>query len=125
MRALVIDDSATVRKVLTRMLGELGWDVSEAVDGSAALSKLESDGPVELALVDWHMAPMDGCEFIRAVRHERRWAGTRLVMVSTETDVARVLEALTAGADEYVMKPFTRDMLVDKLVLLGLAAESG
>jgi len=121
MRALVIDDSASVRKILSRMLAELGWEVCEAVDGAAALARLEAEGPVDLALVDWHMAPMNGFEFVRAVRRQRAWAGTRLVMVTTETDAERILAALTVGADEYVMKPFTRDMLVDKLALLGLA----
>ncbi|MEO6709211.1 MAG: response regulator [Planctomycetota bacterium] len=124
MRALVIDDSAAVRKILSRMLTELGWDVREASDGSAALAQLESEGPVDLALVDWHMAPMNGYDFVRAVREQSLFATTRLVMVTTETDVACILAALTAGADEYVMKPFTRDMLTDKLALLGLAESS-
>lgn len=125
MRALVVDDSAATRKILSRMLDELGWEVSEAIDGSAALAALESVGPVDLALVDWHMAPMNGYDFVRAVRRERQWSSTRLVMVTTETDVARILDALTAGADEYVMKPFTRDMLTDKLALLGLVEPPG
>ncbi len=121
MRALVIDDSAAMRKILSRMLIDLGWEVREARDGSAALAHLESEGPVDLALVDWHMSPMNGYDFVRAVRAQDLWSSTRLVMVSTETDSACILAALTAGADEYVMKPFTRDMLIDKLALLGLA----
>jgi two-component system chemotaxis response regulator CheY len=120
MRALVIDDSAAVRKILARMLAELGWDVCEAQDGRAAMAQLEATGPVDLALVDWHMEPMNGFEFVCAVREQAQWSATRLVMVTTETDVTRILAALTAGADEYVMKPFTRDMLIDKLALLGL-----
>ncbi|HTF88610.1 MAG TPA: response regulator, partial [Planctomycetota bacterium] len=82
MRALVIDDSTAVRKILTRMLTELGWDVSEASDGRAALSQLESEGPVDLALVDWHMGPMNGYDFVRAVREQSLFAATRLVMVT-------------------------------------------
>jgi len=120
MQALVIDDSYAVRKILARMLGELGWSVREAHDGAEALRILEDEGPVDVALVDWHMAPMDGYEFVRAVRAQRAWTSTRLVMVTTENDVRRIQSALAAGADEYVMKPCTRDMLLDKLALLGL-----
>lgn len=121
MRVLVVDDSLTFRKVLTRMLGELGWAVSEAEDGAKGLAQLEASGPFDLALVDWHMGAMNGLEFVRRVRATPAWKATRLVVVSIETEPAKILAALTAGADEYVMKPFTRDMLVDKLALLGLA----
>ena len=125
MRALVIDDSAAVRKLLARILSDLGWSVCEAEDGTAALAHLESEGPVELALVDWHMSPMNGYDFVRAVRAQELWSTTRLVMVTTESSLTSIVAALAAGADEYVMKPFTRDMLVDKLALLGLAEAGG
>ena len=119
MRALVVDDSKTMRLIVGRILRELGFETAEAGDGVEALAKLIGDGPFELAVVDWNMPNMNGYDLVRAVRKEARWDEMRLVMCTTESDLANMQAALEAGANEYVMKPFTADMITDKLLMLG------
>lgn len=120
-RALVIDDSRATRTMLRRILDQLGYsDTIEAADGREALDQLDAHAGVELALVDWNMPVMDGLEFLRSVRAEARWRDLALVMVTTESEIEHMIEALEAGADEYVMKPFTPAVLREKLQLIGL-----
>lgn len=120
-RALVVDDSRATRTMLRRILAQLGYDdAAEAADGQQALARLEANAGVELVLVDWNMPVMDGYEFIRAVRADTKWDAVKLVMVTTESEPTHVQQALAAGADEYVMKPFSADVLREKLGLLGL-----
>lgn len=118
MRALVIDDSRTVRAIIRNILREMGMDVIEAGDGSEGLEQLRRTPDVELLFVDWNMPRMNGLDFIRAVRAERAYDAIRILMVTTETESEQVARALDAGANEYVMKPFTREVLVAKLNLL-------
>lgn len=120
MRALVIDDSAAVRTILKRILSEAGFEVVEAAHGREALDRLKQVGKADLALVDWNMPEMSGYEFIRAVRAEKIHDDMRLMMVTTETEISQVAKALEAGANEYVMKPFTKDMILEKLNLMGI-----
>jgi two-component system chemotaxis response regulator CheY len=124
MHALVIDDSRATRAVLRSILGSLGFDVTEAGDGREGLRSLGQIRRPDLVLVDWNMPVMDGIAFLRAVRAEAGYADLPLLMVTTEGDVARITQALEAGASEYVMKPFDREVMLDKLRLLGLAAET-
>jgi two-component system, chemotaxis family, chemotaxis protein CheY len=121
MHALVIDDSRAMRTILGGLLRELGFAVSEAAHGRDGLARLRAGGAVDLVLVDWNMPEMDGLELVRAVRADRALGATRIVVVSTETELAQIERARQAGADEYVMKPFTRDALRAKLGLLGMA----
>jgi two-component system chemotaxis response regulator CheY len=123
MRALVIDDSRTVRAIIGQILAEAGLEVVEAADGREGLDRLAGDPGIDLVLVDWNMPVMDGLEFIRAVRADRANDRVRLVMVTTETEQGQVVRALDAGADEYVMKPFTKDILVAKLSLLDVLGD--
>ena len=123
MRVLVIDDSRAVRMIIGSILGELGMDVVEAADGRQALAKLEENPDVELMLVDWNMPQMNGFDFIRAVRSQRAYDGVRIMMVTTETEGVQVARALEAGANEYLMKPFTKEVLVAKLALLDVLQE--
>ena len=120
MRALVIDDSRAVRMLIRNILRELGVEVAEAGNGQEALQALRECPDTELALVDWNMPVMDGLEFITAVRSQRAYDAMRIVMVTTETESDQVMRALSAGANEYVMKPFTKDVLVAKLTMLDL-----
>lgn len=121
MHALVIDDSRAMRKILGRILTDIGFEVREAENGSAALDVLADGGPApELALVDWNMPVMNGFEFVCKVREDKRYDELRLMMVTTETGETEVSKALDAGANEYVMKPFTKDVIVEKLRLMGL-----
>lgn len=120
MRALVVDDSRATRTILRQILKEIGFEVSEAGHGREALERLKEIGAPELALVDWNMPEMDGFEFVRAVRADHAYDSMRLMMVTTETEMEQVAKALEAGANEYVMKPFTKDVILEKLDLLGI-----
>lgn len=119
--AMVIDDSRAIRMILTRSLTNLGYQVSSAPDGKAALDILTNDMPeLKLVLVDWNMPEMNGLEFIKHMRAMPRYASTSLMMVTTETQVDQMISALEAGANEYVMKPFTEEVIADKLRLMGV-----
>jgi len=120
MRAIVVDDSRTTCLILSRMLEEMGFVVRAAGDGREALEVLKAEGPPALMLVDWNMPVMDGLELLQAVRGDRACDRTRIVMVTTETGMERMVEALEAGANEYVMKPFTREAILEKLRVIGL-----
>ena len=120
MRALVIDDSRSMRLIVKRQLVALGFDVVEAIHGRDGLDKLAGDDPIDVALVDWNMPEMNGLEFVLAVRADPRYQRLPMVMVTTEAEAERVVQALAAGASEYVMKPFGPDDLRSKLELLAL-----
>ena len=120
MQALVVDDSRAMRSILKGIVTELGFEPIEAENGKVALEKLNDSDQVTLALVDWNMPVMNGYEFIQQVRADEKWNDVRLVMVTTETEPTRMAQALLAGADEFVMKPFTKPILVDKLKLIGV-----
>ncbi len=122
MRALVIDDSRAMRALLARILGELGFEVSEAGNGREGLEHLQAHGVPDVVLVDWNMPEMSGFEFVQTVRRMPEYDGMRLVMVTTETEMTRVVKALGAGLDAYVMKPFTRDAVVEQLERIGFGA---
>ena len=123
MQALVIDDSRAVRMLIGATLREQGYEVFEAGHGQEGLAQLRANTDIKLALVDWNMPVMDGLAFIEAVRKEAIWNDVKLVMVTTETEIEQVQRAMSAGANEYVMKPFTADVLVAKLSLLGAFEE--
>jgi two-component system chemotaxis response regulator CheY len=103
------------------MLTSLGYQTAEARHGREALLHLQANPDTALALVDWNMPEMNGLELVEAVRQDSRFSNLRMMMVTTETEMAQMARALGAGANEYVMKPFTRDVIADKLRLLGLA----
>lgn len=121
--ALVIDDSRAMRIMLSDSMRSMGFDVDEAEDGSAAIFRLDDGRPRDVALVDWNMPVMNGLEFIRAVRADSRFSSMRLLVITSETESEQVMMALAAGADEYLMKPFTRETLMGKLEMLGLVHE--
>lgn len=120
MRALVIDDSRVMRRIITGVLQPMGFETIEAAHGREALDVLEAGTQVDLACIDWNMPVMDGLEFVTAVRENRDWRDVTLMMVTTESEQGQIVRALAAGAHEYVIKPFTPDALRDKLQLLGL-----
>jgi two-component system, chemotaxis family, chemotaxis protein CheY len=121
MRALVIDDSRTVRIILRQALAEAGLEVVEATNGREGLDRLRAHDDVELVLVDWNMPEMNGLEFVQAVRAQRQYDAVRIMMVTTETEQVQVVRALGAGANEYLMKPFTKEVLFAKLSLLDVS----
>ena len=124
MRALVVDDSRAIREIIGNMLKELGYQVFEAGHGKDALKQLSTNGAMELAMVDWNMPEMNGYEFVCAARGDKSYDAMRIVMVTTETEISQTVKALEAGANEYIMKPFTKDIVKEKLALLGLASIS-
>ncbi len=116
----MVDDSTTIRTILWKYFGKIGFDVIEATDGLEGLARLQEMSQADLALVDWNMPNMSGVDFVRAVRAIRRYDSLPLVMVTTNTERDQVALALEAGANEYIMKPFTQDVIREKLELLGL-----
>ena len=120
MRALVIDDSRTMRRIVGARLEALGFEVHQAGDGQQALDLLDDGLQVDLACVDWNMPGMDGLEFVTRVRSNPDRRQITLMMVTTESETGQIVRALAAGAHEYLIKPFTPDSIRDKLELLGL-----
>jgi two-component system chemotaxis response regulator CheY len=120
VKALVVDDSRAMRTIIRKALQALQFEVVEAEHGRAALERLKESGPLDLATVDWNMPEMNGLDFVHAVRRDAAHDAMRIVMVTTETEFSQMERALSSGANEYIMKPFDRDMLCAKLQLLGL-----
>ncbi len=118
MKALIVDDSRAMRMILAKMLRALDIDVLEAEDGAAALGAL-ADEP-DLVLVDWNMPGMSGLDFVVAARGSAYSYDGKIMLVTAETEVDHVVKALEAGADEYLMKPFSTEAVVEKLRLLRL-----
>jgi len=120
-RAMIVDDSRAMRSILRKMLSELGCDTCEAGNGQEALALLEKEGAsLSFMLVDWNMPVMCGIDLVKAMRSDQRYSSITLIMVTTETEIERISQALEAGANEYVMKPFTKEMIGEKLQLLNL-----
>ena len=123
MLALVVDDSSTIRRILQRILGQMGFAAYEAGNGQAALDLLMEIPTVpDVALIDWNMPVMDGLQLIRHVRKMPPLRDMCMMMVTTEAEHSQMVRALAAGAHEYVMKPFTADVIKAKLSYLGLVA---
>ena len=121
MYALIIDDSRAMRRILRQIVEPLGFHILEAGDGQEGLERLEQYHPdVELTLVDWNMPVMNGLEFVKAVRADDQYLQMKIAMVTTETEPAQMALALMAGVDEFVMKPFTSEILIEKLKLIGV-----
>jgi len=121
MRALIVDDSRTMRAIISKLVKELGFDVMEAGNGDQALSALSNSGAVDFALVDWNMPGMNGLEFVQAVRSEPAYGAMKVMMITSQTEIEQMVKALEAGANDYLMKPFTREAIIEKLRLLGIA----
>jgi two-component system chemotaxis response regulator CheY len=122
MLALVVDDSRAMRSILTRLMTGLGFDVVQAGDGAEALAVIASGSIPDVVLVDWNMPVMDGLTFIKEVRARDDLRDITIVMVTTESEQGQIVRALAAGAHEYVLKPFTDEVIAEKLALLGLVA---
>jgi two-component system chemotaxis response regulator CheY len=120
-KAVVVDDSKAVRMILARTLRELGFEVREAANGREALEVIEAEkNAVTLVLADWNMPEINGLELLQRLRLKPELASLVVVMVTTETEVSQMRTALEAGANEYIMKPFTKDILLEKLELAGV-----
>ena len=116
---MVVDDSSVIRKVARRILEGLDFQVAEAEDGEQALELCRRELP-NAVLLDWNMPKMDGYEFLRALRRLPGGDGPKVVFCTTENDVAHIARALHAGANEYIMKPFDKDIVEAKFQEVGL-----
>lgn len=125
-KALVVDDSKTIRTILGRILRELGYEVCEAGDGKKALEVMAIEkGAVSVVLADWNMPEMNGLEMLKELRRNPEFLSLKVIMVTTETEMDHMVQALEAGANEYVMKPFTKEILREKLEMVGVVAVGG
>ncbi len=104
-----------MRTIIGQILKSIGYEVAEAGNGREGLQRVNDLGPPHLILVDWNMPEMNGLDFVRALRSHHEYDHVRVMMVTTETEMTRMAEALEQGADEYVMKPFTKDVILQKL----------
>ena len=116
-KVLVVDDSAVMRQIIKNTLKQLGFgagNLTEAEDGAAGLKKLEENG-VDLVISDWNMPKMTGIEFLKAVRGSATLKGTNFIMVTSEADKEKIMEAVQAGVNQYIVKPFNAKQLEEKI----------
>jgi len=116
---LVVDDSSVIRKVARRILEELEFSVVEAADGKEAMEQCSSTMP-DAVLLDWNMPVMDGLEFLVALRQAEGGSAPVVVFCTTENDMSHITKAISAGANEYIMKPFDREIIESKFAQAGL-----
>lgn len=121
-QCLIVDDSGTIRKILRGMLEEFGFECREAKDGHEALDLYHQSAP-DLIMLDWNMPVMTGIEFLQKLNEETNGNIPPVIFCTTETDMSHITMAMDAGAADYIMKPFERDMLKDKLLTLGLVED--
>ena len=118
MKILVVDDSKTVRNIVKKMLQDVGYEVFEAEDGEKALEALYEHDWFDLILLDWNMPTMNGYEFLKEIKRHPKWRDIKVMMVTSKNEQESVVEALKAGADEYLMKPFDQKMLLTKIEMI-------
>ncbi|HEY9188906.1 MAG TPA: response regulator [Bacteroidota bacterium] len=118
MKALTVDDSPTIRHIVAKTLKPLGFEIFQAGDGLEALKVIEEHGKMDLIVLDWNMPNMDGYEFLVEVRKREDLADMKIMMLTTENQRHFIIKAIMAGANEYLMKPFSSDMLIEKVKLL-------
>lgn len=116
---LVVDDSSVIRKVARRILEDLSFTITEAEDGQKALEKCQQQMPDGI-LLDWNMPVMDGLEFLAELRRLKGGDAPKVVFCTTENDVGHIARAIRAGANEYIMKPFDREIVEAKFQEVGL-----
>ena len=116
---LVVDDSSVIRKVARRILEDLSFTITEAEDGQQALERCQAEMP-DAILLDWNMPVMDGLEFLAQLRQLQNAEKPKVVFCTTENDVGHIARAIRAGANEYIMKPFDREIVEAKFQEVGL-----
>ncbi|HEX9461121.1 MAG TPA: response regulator [Alphaproteobacteria bacterium] len=116
---LIVDDSKVIRMVARRILESLHFEIAEAADGKMALEACRKSMP-DAILLDWNMPVMNGIDFLRELRQLKGGAEPRVVFCTTENDLAHIQEAISAGANEYIMKPFDSEIIEAKFSQIGL-----
>lgn len=122
---LIVDDSKPMRSFLSYLANEMSFQTVEAVDGRDGLETLirnDPKQPFDIALVDWDMPRMTGLEFVQFVRRNHDYDELKLMMVTTNNTIEKITQALEAGANDFLMKPVTKESLAEKLQILGLVA---
>lgn len=118
MKILLVDDSTTMRRIQKTQLTGLGvGDIVEAENGQDALDKLKANMPVDVVLLDWNMPVMDGLTFLQKAREDATFKDVKIIMCTSESEKEKVVTALKAGANNYIVKPFTPDAIKEKLEL--------
>ncbi len=117
MKALVVDDSQSMRNIVKSALKKMDLfeEIQEAEDGMDALEKMEQAGPFDVVFLDWYMPRMEGFDCLVKIRANPKWDSTKVMMVTTENQQENIIRAVMAGANEYLMKPFTPEMLEEKV----------
>lgn len=116
MKLLVVDDSSTMRRIIKNTLARLGHkDILEGADGVEGWSALDSNPDIDMLITDWNMPEMNGLELVLKVRADSRFKDLPIIMVTTEGGKAEVITALKAGVNNYIVKPFTPQVLKEKL----------
>ena len=114
-KVLVVDNSSVMRQIIKKNLKELGFgDITDAEDGASGLKKL-GEGSIDLVVSDWNMPKMTGIEFLKAVRADGKLKDTAFIMVTSEADKAKIVEAVEAGVSQYIVKPFNANQLEEKV----------
>ena len=117
-KVLIVDDSKAIREIEKKYLEEIGFEVLEAGNGKEALKVLEENPDIKLILLDWHMPVMNGYEFLLKLRANPTWSDIKVMIVTTENQQKGIIDAIMAGANEYLMKPFDKEMLKVKIKYL-------
>ena len=116
MKLLVVDDSSTMRRIIRNTLGRLGYkDILEGSDGVEGWAQMDTNPDIDMLITDWNMPEMNGLELVKKVRADARFKDTPIIMVTTEGGKAEVITALKAGVNNYIVKPFTPNVLREKL----------
>lgn len=118
-QCLIVDDSSVIRKVARRILEELDFEITEAENGQEALEYCKSSMP-DAVLLDWNMPVMDGFDFLIALRGQEGGQLPKVIFCTTENDADHITRAIDAGANEYIMKPFDKDIVEAKFQEVGL-----
>ncbi len=124
MKILVVDDSSTMRRIIKNTLNRLGYkDLFEAENGAQAWEVLQQNDGINVLVTDWNMPEMNGLELVQKVRAEEKYVDMPIIMVTTEGGKGEVITALKAGVNNYIVKPFTPQVLKEKLeAVLGTSA---
>jgi len=122
LKLLVVDDSSTMRRIIKNTLSRLGYnDVLEGENGVEGWDQMDANADIKVLITDWNMPEMNGLELVKKVRADKRFVDIPIIMVTTEGGKAEVITALKAGVNNYIVKPFTPQVLKDKLeAVLGI-----
>ena len=115
MKVLIVDDSRAMRSIVANIFKQIGHETAEASNGLDAYEKLVASPDFDLVAVDWNMPVMNGLEFVQKTRANPAFADVPIMMITTEIELAQVATAMQAGANAYVMKPFSKEVLLSKL----------